>query len=68
MAMSLRLRDGSKMQASGPFYLSIVQLIIHGPISVRSIGYYNNLRVDKLCQFYNHSISARSLFVSLTTR
>ena len=43
-------------QASGPFYLVIVQLIIQGHSSVRSIGYYKNLWEDKLCPFFNHSL------------
>ena len=43
-------------QASGLFYLFIVQLIIQGISSVRSIGYYKNLWEDKLCPFFNHSL------------
>ena len=56
--MSLHLRGVSKVQASGPFYLSIVQPIIQVLSSVRSIGYYENLWVDKLCPFFNHSLSS----------
>ena len=52
----------SKVQASGAIlsiYCTYVQLIIQGPSSVRSIGYYKNLKVDKLCSFFNHSLPSK---------
>ena len=48
-----------------PFHLFIVQLIIQGLSSVRSIGYYKNLWDDKLCPFFNHSIFLPVLYLFL---